>query len=48
VAVRRLLADPGLRARMGAAGRAHVLARLDVRHYAARFEEVLTAVIARS
>jgi len=47
-AVRRLLADPGLRARMGAAGRAHVLARLDVRHYAARFEEVLAAVIARS
>lgn len=43
-AVWRLLIDPDLRARMGAAGRAHVLARLDVRHYAARFEEVLAAV----
>ena len=40
-AVRRLLDDPDLRAQMGRAGRAQVTARLDARHYAARFSAVL-------
>ncbi|MBN1964021.1 MAG: glycosyltransferase family 4 protein [Anaerolineae bacterium] len=44
-AVRPLLDDPDLRARLGQAGRAHVLDKLDVHHYAARFAEVLTQVV---
>ena len=44
-AVRKLLDDPDLRARMGRAGRVHVLRALDVRHYAARFDEVLAALV---
>ncbi len=44
-AVRHLLNDRDLRQRMGEAGRAHVLARLDVRHYTARFEQVLTQLV---
>ena len=47
-AVRRLLDDPALRARMGRAGREHVLRALDVRHYAARFSEVLWEVVGGS
>ncbi|GAB4573872.1 MAG: hypothetical protein Kow0077_17630 [Anaerolineae bacterium] len=47
-AVRKLLDDPALRAQMGKAGRQHVLARLDVRHYAARFDAVLAAVTGRA
>lgn len=43
-AVRRLLDDPALRAQMGRAGRDHVTARLDVRHYAARFSAVLATL----
>ncbi|MBN2469377.1 MAG: glycosyltransferase family 4 protein [Anaerolineae bacterium] len=45
-AVRRLLDDPRLRARLGQAGRAHVTARLDARHYAAGFEAALERVLA--
>lgn len=40
-AVRRLLDDAGLRQQMGEAGRAHVVAKLDARHYAARVSQVL-------
>lgn len=45
-AVKPLLDDPRLRARMGQAARQHVLDRLDVRQYAARFGEVLQQVAA--
>lgn len=47
-AVRQLLADPALRQRMGRAGRAHVVNHLDIKHYAARYDAVMTDLIARA
>lgn len=44
-AVRKLLDAPDLRARMGAAARQHVVARLDVNAYAARFDAVLADLV---
>jgi glycosyltransferase involved in cell wall biosynthesis len=46
-AVRRLLDDPDLRARMGRAGRARVLARFTVGHYSAKVATALDAIVAR-
>ncbi len=46
-AVRRLLDDPDLRARMGRAGRARVLARFTVGHYSAKVAAALDAIVAR-
>lgn len=46
-AIDRLVADAGLRIRMGAAGRARVEAVFDIRHHVAAMEAIFDEMLAR-